>query len=215
MYLVLYAEAIDAFLAKDVRARSLSNAAGLPWLKTIEGTQQTTTLHLSVTATLESALQRMPRHRTLRLDGPDFRGRPPGHRFDPMRSELRPLRSNDFVALVLRLLEAHEFRQTREIDLPARLERPIGELVAIVGRLYLTYEWVSPLFTEFGCSPGTDFRIEARPNFAHGDVLVVIHSQPTGRPVRTKDLDEFLGGLRQGGISQALVFLTRPRATVP
>jgi hypothetical protein len=209
VYLVLYAEAIDAFLVEDIRVL-VEQRGGLPWLKAIEQTQQTTTLHLSVTATLDSALQRMPRHRTLRLDGPDFRGRPLGHRFDPLRSELRPLRSGDFVALVLRLLETHEFRQTREIDLTSRLERPIGELLAMVGRLYLTYEWVSPLFTEFGYSPGTDFRIEARPNFAHGDVLVVVHSQPADRPVRTEGLAELLSGLRQEGVSQALVFFNAP-----
>jgi hypothetical protein len=211
VYLVLYVEALDAFFAEDVR-RLVEQRGGLPWLKAIEQTQKTTTVRLPVTATLDQALQAMPRHRTLRLDGPDFRGRPLGHRFDPLRSELSPLQPDHFVALIARLLEAHEFRQTREIDLAATLDRPIGQLTAAVGRLYLTYEWISPLFTEFGYSPGTDFRIEAPPNFAHGDVLIVIHSEPTGHPSRNEEIAELVRELRQEGVRQALVFFNAPES---
>jgi hypothetical protein len=206
VYLVLYVEALEAFFAEDIR-HLVEQRGGLPWLKAVEQTQQTTTLHLPLTATLSRALHQMPRHRTLRLDGPDFRGRPLGHRFDPLRSELSPLEPDGFVELVGRLLEAHEFRETRQIDLAATLGRPIGQVTAAVGRLYLTYEWMSPLFTEFGYGPDSDFRIEAPPNFAHGDVLIVIHSEPTSGPARNEDIDELVSALRQEGVGQALVFV--------
>jgi hypothetical protein len=209
VYLVLYVEAIDGFFAEDIR-HLVDQRGGLPWLKGLTREQKTTTLRIPMAATLERALQGMPRHRTLRLDGPDFRGRPLGHRFDPLRSELSPLAPEDFTQLVDRLLEAHEFRQTRELNLGAILDRDTGQLTARVGRLYLTYEWMSPLFTEFGFSPGSEFRIEAPPNFAHGDVLVVIHSQPIANPRQNQDVIRLIRELRQEGVGQALVFFNAP-----
>jgi hypothetical protein len=115
----------------------------VPWLAGLE--QQTTTLHVPLSAPLEEALARMPRHRTLRLDGPDFRGRPLGTATTPLRSELEPLAAAEFESLVARLLAAHEFRAAREIDLASMLERDIGRVAARVGRLYLTFEWTTPL----------------------------------------------------------------------
>jgi hypothetical protein len=209
VYLVLYVEAIDEFFAEDVRYL-IEQRGGLPWLKALEQAQKTTTLHMPTSATLEQALRGMPRHRTLRLDGPDFRGRPLGHRFDPLRSELSPMAPQDFSQLIARLLEAHEFRQTREIDLSGILGPQLGELRAMVGRVYLTYEWTSPLFTEFGFGPGSDFRIEAPPNFAHGDVLVVIHSEPASRPKRNDAIIRLIRELRQEGVERALVFFNAP-----
>jgi hypothetical protein len=99
----------------------------------------------------------MPRHRSLRLDGPEYRGRPLGHRLDPLRSVLDPFAPGDFEALVERLLKAHDFRPTREIEIASLLDRPIGMASATVGRLYLTYEWTTPLETEFGVGPDSDF----------------------------------------------------------
>ena len=185
VYLVVYLEALDRFLAEDVRDL-VEREGGPRWLAEAHGSQDTTTLHVSSASTLESALQQMPRHRSLRLDGPEFRGRPLGHRMDPLRCELDVLEPEAFQALVWRLLEAHEFRVSREIDMATLLDADIGDVSAMVGRLYLTYEWLAPIETEFGVGPETDFRIEARPDWAGGDVLVVIHSRFCATPRQTE-----------------------------
>ena len=203
VYLVVYLEDRDEFLAAD--ARELVEAAGgLRWLNDLE--QQTTTLHVPLSATLDGALARMPRHRTLRLDGPDFRGRPLGHRYDPLRSELDVLAPTDFAAMVERLLAAHEFRAQREVNLAAMLDRDLGAVTAHVGRLYLTYEWTTPLATEFGFDPDSDFRLESAPMAAHGDVLVLVHSRVADAPRPTAATKALVTELQDGGIDRALVF---------
>jgi hypothetical protein len=202
VYLVVYLSDHDQFLAADVRDL-IDAEGGVPWLTALS--QQTATLHVPLSATLE-ALVRMPRHRTLRLDGPDFRGRPLGHRYDPLRSELEPLSAADFETLVARLLEAHDFRAQCDVDLASMLDRDVGAVTANVGRLYLTYEWTTPLATEFGYDPGTDFRLESSPAAAHGDVLVVVHSRVAAAPRPTPVTRALTADLRAAGIERALVF---------
>lgn len=205
VYLALYVEALDRFLVQDVRDL-VERSGGLLRLAELPKDQQTTTLRVPLSATLEDALRRMPRHRSLRLDGPEFRGRPLGHNLDPLRSELDPLAPSDFEKLVLRLLDAHEFRPSRAVDIGSLLDRPIGAVSAVVGRLYLTYEWTFPLETEFGVGPDSDFRLEARPHSAQGDVLVVIHRDVAGGPRSSEATRKLVDDLQAEGIERALVF---------
>jgi Domain of unknown function (DUF4365) len=203
VYLVVFVEALDRFLAADVRDL-VEHRGGVHWLRELrEGDQTTATLRVPLTASVEDALSRMPRHRSMRLDGPEFRGRPLGHRFDPLRCELDPLAPADFEALAWRLMAAHDFVPAREIN--SEVFGDIGTVRAVVGRLYLTYEWTSPLFTEFGFGPDSDFRIESRPFFAHGDVLVVVHSAVSGAPRPTDGLRELVSEVHEAGVEQALV----------
>jgi hypothetical protein len=204
VYLVVYVEALDRFLAEDVRVL-VEREGGPRWLETIGG-QKSATLRLPLGAGIEQALDRMPRHRSLRLDGPEFRGRPLGHRMDPLRCELEPLAPNDFEALVARLLDAHDFRPQRSIDLTSLLDAPVGALRGEIGRLYLTYEWTTPLETEFGVGPEDDFRVEARPVSAQGEVLVVVHSEPLAAPRRTEAIAALVKQLGDEEVKRALVF---------
>ncbi len=205
VYLVVYVEALDRFLAQDVR--DLVETHGGPrWLAEIAQSQRTTTLKVALSATLERALVAMPRHRSLRLDGPEYRGRPLGHRLDPLRSVLDPFAPSDFEALVERLLKAHDFRPTREIEIASLLDRPIGMASATVGRLYLTYEWTTPLETEFGVGPDSDFRVDARPHSAQGDTLVVVHADVSAAPRHTEATRALVDQLQAEGVERALVF---------
>ncbi len=206
VYLVVYVEAVDRFIAEDVRD-IVDRSGGLDALnKLATRGQGTMTLRVAATATLDNALSRMPRHRSIRIDGPPFRGRPLGHRLDPLRSELAPLAPDDFEELVGRLLDAHDFRPTGDVSLRERLGMEIGRVATRTGRLYLTYEWTSPLFSEFGFGPGSDFRIESAPEHAHGDVLVVVHSDPVDAPCATPTSRKLAEDLRQAGVAKALVF---------
>jgi hypothetical protein len=71
VYLMVYLEALDRFLAEDVRDL-VEREGGPRWLAEAQRSQDTTTLHVSSASTLEGALQRMPGHRSLRLDGPEL-----------------------------------------------------------------------------------------------------------------------------------------------
>jgi hypothetical protein len=206
VYLAVFIEALDRFLAEDVRD-IVDRSGGIEKLNQLAAAGQgTITLRVASDASLEEALMRMPRHRSLRIDGPPFRGRPLGHRYDPLRSELAPLAPDHFEELIDRLLDAHQFRETGEVELDDRFGANIGRVLARTGRLYLTYEWTSPLFSEFGFDPGSDFRIESQPLHAHGDVLVVVHAEPTVAPRRTRASLDVVRRLRDDGIDKALVF---------
>ncbi len=209
VYLGVYIEAADEYLVADVR-EVVDRQGGAQMLgEKREAGQATITLHVSKEHTLARATQTFPRRASLRLDGPDFRGRPLGHRMDPLRSELLTLSPDDFEALVLRLLDAHDFRGSIGINLEQMLDPRVGRVRALVGTLYLTYEWTSPLFTEFGSGPESDFRIESPSERAQGKVLIVIHSEPAGTPEASDEISELVRALRGDEVSRALVFLNR------
>ncbi|WP_390178717.1 hypothetical protein, partial [Microbacterium sp. MTN4-26] len=174
VYLALYVESADAFLAADMRGL-VDEQGGLANLGKPD--QQTTTFKLFKADTLESALEHMPRHRSMRIDGPAWRGRPLGHGFDPLRSVLAPMDPGLFVDIIGRLLTAHDFRLT-ETGRSLENALSVNDATVLQGSLLLTYEWVLPMTTEFGFDEGSDFRIEGAPLHAQGDVLVVV--DPTG-----------------------------------
>ena len=215
VYLIVYLQALDDFLAADVRDL-VDSGGGVDLLQKLRrGSQVSLTLHIARDATLERALKAMPQHRSLRIDGPTFRGRPLGHRYDPLRSALAKTEPEVFEELVDGLLQAHDFRPKREIDLASLLDRDIGTLSTTVGTLYSTYEWTFAGATEYGFDPGTDFRLEATPESALGDVLVVCHSRVADSPRRTDDVERLVAELQESGIDRALVFFNESEMSVP
>ena len=50
------------------------------------------------------------------------------------------------------------------------------------GIMYYTYEWVPQIFTEFGCDPDSDFRIEEEIIHVQGPCAVLIHSNKVSYP---------------------------------
>ncbi|MDO8213899.1 DUF4365 domain-containing protein [Conexibacter sp. CPCC 206217] len=213
VYLVVFVEAMDRFLAADIRDL-VEPRGGLRWLNELDSKKQrTVTLHVPVAATLEAALAQMPRHRSMRLDGPPFRGRPLGHRLDPMRCELNPLPPADFDEMATRLLDAHDFVPASEID--AALFGDVGSVRAVVGRLHRTYEWTCPLFTQFGIDEDSNFRTESQPFFAHGDVLVVVHSEVIATPRSSDLLKALVTELQCQGVEKALVMFNASEGAQP
>jgi hypothetical protein len=93
VYLVVFVEALDEFLAADIRDL-VEPRGGLRWLDEVEGSdQKTATLQVPLTASLEVALAHMPRHRSMRLDGPPFRGSAPWPPPRPDALRARPARA--------------------------------------------------------------------------------------------------------------------------
>jgi len=207
VYLIVYIEAADQFLAADVRAL-VDTSGGLEQVfdQRLAG-QATRTLRIPSASTLDSVMAALPRHSSLRIDGPAFRGRPLGHRLDPLRNELEPMDPALFRAVVSDLLGAHEFRHQQDVDLAGAFGRAAGSLTVVRGQLYLTYEWTIPIFTEFGYDPGADFRIESPPFHAHDDVVVIVDAEPVTAPIKSPESERVLTELRDSGVTNVLVFL--------
>jgi hypothetical protein len=147
VYLVVYVESGDEFIAEDVRdivERQWPHGA---FYSEVPASRGEVTLRVATTAKLDGArVAAMLRHRSMRIDGPAFRGRPIGHRFDPIRSQIATPLPATFDRLVEQILAAHDFRGSETVDITP-------DLKIVRGRLYETLSWQSPAFAEYGYGP--------------------------------------------------------------
>lgn len=167
VYVTFYVESVDRFLTLDAR-----DLVDMKWgegfyaqMAAYAGDKVTVSIPTDSALTPER-LDRMLSHRSMRIDGPAFRGRPLGHRIDPLRSELAAPPSDLWAALVAGVLEAHDY----ELLLSER----VGEVEVQRGRLRQTLLWQSPAFTEIGYSAPDDIRVEAEPESLFGEVLLFL-----------------------------------------
>ena len=208
--MVLHVQSADEFLVEDVQ-EIVHRQWGESILdeKTFSDDQRKVTVKLSKRAVLTpDTWVAMRRHRSMRLDGPLFRGRPLGHRLDPLRCRLKELDPAIFCKVIDRLLELHGYKQVEQLD-PAVLfpnNNIEGQCVALTrGRLYQTLQWVSQLTTEFGIGADDDFREEGSPICVQGWCAVFIHGDPQSFPDRVS-LQELARSLAKQGIRRLLVF---------
>lgn len=213
-YLVLYVEATGQFLAEDVR--DIVDRQWGPMFLTTDGFagQDTVTVHLRADAVLDhERLRAMLAHRSMRIDGPSFRGRPLGHRLDPLRCQLATLDPDDFQVVVHAVLAAHGYRPVEDLDpglALADLQAGVNEATLQVGILHNTYEWIFQLSVEFGYSDPTEPRDEGQVFSALGTVAVLIHKTVPRRPRNSPAVTELIENLRQRGITRLLVFANAP-----
>ena len=202
VYLVVYIEAADTFIAEDVRDIVDRQWPDGRFYQDTDG-QDSVTLQVQRSAMLSTErLKQMLTHRSMRIDGPAFRGRPLGHRFDPIRSTINPTSPDLFGRLTTALLEAHNFRQDRH---PTEVS---SHLLFVRGRLYDTLSWQSPMFAEYGVGPDDDFRVEPHVEVMHGDVAFIIDRLPDRVDLSTEDnasLLRLLDVAREDGASAAVM----------
>jgi hypothetical protein len=210
IYLAVYIEAADTFLVDDVR-----DLVYLQWGENFLAPgmfpqdQRQVVIRISTSAVMTAdKLMRMRAHQSMRIDRPFFRGRPLGHRLDPLRCLLEMPEPATYVAIVKRLLEVHDYRPAETLD-PAALfgERYVEaeQVLLTTGRLHNTFEWVPHMYTQFGWGSADDFRIEGAPQFAQGPVAVLIQGAPHSPP-DTDSLRTFAAAMNQQGVDRLLVF---------
>lgn len=208
VYLVVYLEAANEFIGEDVRdivARQAPEA--LADLNLLGQGHRTMTLHVDRRAVLdEAAFDRMLSHGAIRIDGPQWRGRPLGHNLDPLRCEIHQLATTDYLKLVGRLLDAHGYDVVETFPLPRSVE---GVLLS-QGRMHSTYEWTHPLFTEFGFGEGETLRIESDPFYVQGPCAVLIDARQEGDADLSDHVHAICERLHAGGeVKQLLAFINR------
>jgi hypothetical protein len=209
VYLVVYVESVDLFVAEDVRD-VIDRQWGPKFLAagTFGAKQRTVTLKVRADAELTAErLDRFNDHRSMRIDGPSFRGRPLGHRFDPLRCELDAFEADDYFAVVRSLLEAYEFHQEQELEPGTLLELNDADRARlVVGTLHTTWEWIFQMGTEFGYGVDSSLRDEGQVFRAFGKVAVLIHAhaQDGIRPAR--EVAEGIANLQALGVERLLIF---------
>ena len=176
VYLVVYVESGDEFIAEDVRDIVDRQWPRGAFYSEVPASQGEVTLRVVTAAKLDEArVAAMLRHRSMRIDGPAFRGRPLGHRFDPIRSQIATPLPATFDRIVEQIFAAHDFREAETIDITRGLK-------IVRGRLYETLSWQSPAFAEYGSGPADDFRIEPSYETLHGEVVLIV-DRYSGRTV--------------------------------
>ena len=211
-YLVVYVEALDTFLAEDVRD-IVDREWGVQFLEPGRfGEQETITVHVAADAVLDDRkLDSMVAHRSMRIDGPAFRGRPLGHRLDPLRCGLAELDPGAFDQIVDDLLEAHLFINVVERDSTRLIAPGAGQRVRLLtGTLYTTYEYPFAGSVEIGFGPDGAPREEGQWFSALGPVAVVVHSQVALPLQPSSDASALLDGLEAEGFKRLLVFANAP-----
>jgi hypothetical protein len=168
VYLAVFIESKGVFVAEDVRVIVHRMWPAGDFYKATDA-QTTVTLHLDKAAVLdEPRIATMLAHRSMRIDGSTFQGRPLGHRFDPLRSELAVETRELWEAIVARLISEYRFR-----DVTPKV--PVSPDVSVVeGRFYDTMLWQSSAFAEFGTGPNDDFRDDPAVESVQGAAIVVI-----------------------------------------
>ena len=208
---------MDTFIGEDVR--DLVDREFADWTGTLTSkmdglSQKTVTLHVSTDSVVDEAMiERLLRHKSMRIDGPAWRGRPLGHRFDPLRTELANLDTGTFTELVEALLTAHDYRIDRRLDAASILQGVADgtdEAFLSVGTMYSTYEWPFSLGVEYGVSEGTDFREEGQLFRIQGRTAVLAHTRVGSHAVAAAGADAALARLRQDGVEKMLVIGNAP-----
>ncbi|TYL50021.1 DUF4365 domain-containing protein [Nocardioides sp. BGMRC 2183] len=177
VYVTFYVESVGEFLAIDARDY-VDQRWGQDFYSQIEtysGDKVAVAIPTDSVLTVDR-LDAMLSHRSMRIDGPAFRGRPLGHRIDPLRSQLSTPSDELWTALVADILAAHEFELLSS-------DRA-GDVEVQRGRLRQTLLWQSPALTEIGFSGDpSEIRVEAAPESLFGEVLLFFD--------HTEDRDNF------------------------
>ncbi|MDF2990593.1 MAG: hypothetical protein K0S37_1107 [Microbacterium sp.] len=189
VYLVVYVESVDTFIGIDVR-----ELVEQEWQQTFYASMRDrtgdVTVHVPTIAVMDpDRVAALVDHRSMRIDGPAFRGRPLGHRIDPLRSVLARPSAEVWGEMVTRILGVHDFREASRDH--------VGELTVIRGALAQTLLWQSPAFAEYGYRYSPDeVRDEPAPEQAFGDVYVVLDSAQERRAFDEEEAQAVSGIVR-------------------
>jgi hypothetical protein len=181
VYLVVYIESADVFLAQDVM-RLFNDDVLNP--DSFEPNQRTISVRMPTSEQVgETFWEQLRQHRSMRLEGRSYRGRPLGHNYNPLSSIILRTTPEVFEEVVEALLHEHNYRVQEEIDVAFLFagEDPDNRAKLTVGVMHQKYEVVSYLTNELVLGPD-DGPGEGKSDMIYGRCAVLIHSQVASQP---------------------------------
>jgi hypothetical protein len=211
VYLVVYLEALEEYIGEDIRDivdRIPTDHRGPAEALLAAKPEKTMTLRVSKDARIdEERIRTMLRHRSIRIDGPTWRGTSLGHRYDPLRCELGVQEPSVFVDLVQRLLTLHDYTIEERIDASLLLKGVADgtdEAFLSMGTMHSKYEWPFSLGVEFGYSADTVVRDEGWMSSVYGKTAVFVHSRFGGHAEPAPMAGEIVQQIRDSGVNKVL-----------
>ncbi|MFQ4135324.1 DUF4365 domain-containing protein [Nodosilinea sp. PGN35] len=218
IYIALYIESADVFLVEDIRDIVLRQwGERLFEPSTFKEDQKTAVIRIQRSKESCPAIwEQMFLHSSIRIDGPSYKGRPLGHRLDPLRCILREMEASDFEELILHLLKAHDFKELDFLDPSSVYAKGTEKAKIIKGVIFQSYEYRFHLGNMIGFSHEVDkgFRHESQLRSIQGKCLVIIHSEPISEPDQHSAF-ELSKKLLEEDIENILVFANRPSGKDP
>lgn len=204
VYLVVYIEAVDLFVGTDVRDL-VDRQWGESFYASMRDRNGKVSVRVPTTALMNPRrIAALVEHRSMRIDGPAFRGRPLGHRMDPLRSVLACPPADLWLKMTMRILQVHDFREASR--------EPSGELTFVRGVLAQTLLWQSPAFAEYGYQHADEVRDEPVPEQIFGRTFIILDSARDRAALsddEVRELDRFLNKAAADEASVAVLFRGR------
>lgn len=214
VYLVVYVESVDKFFAIDIKhvidelwgdsvfkAETFKNDKGK--------TQERVTIKIPKTAEINDAFwQGLGAHRSMRTDGPSYKGNPLPHPYDFKTRIPQIMEPGLFTELVESLLKAHGYKVKGTHDALQLYPQSAtaGDVATLTtGIMYDPYE-VVPYLTSQLVPDEDGFRAEGQTFKIQGPCAVLIHSSVKSRP-DIEMLKELAQTLEEQGIKRLIVFV--------
>lgn len=214
VYLVVYVFAVNKFFAIDI-TKIIDERWGDRLFKDetfreIKGKrQETITIDIPKTAEVnEDFWNRLVPHRSMRVDGASYQGRPLPHNHDFQARVPEIMEPSLYKRVVDDLLRAHRYRVAESIDayhLYPESSAAGDDLDLTFGKMYDPYEINHYLSREL-VPDDDDYREEGQTFKVQGECAVLIHSDVKSRPDRDK-LKQLAQQLEAKGIKNLLVFV--------
>lgn len=214
VYLTVYLRALDKFFAIDIQEYAEARWRGgvfkdAPFTDEKGKVQEWVTVYIPKSAEVnEDFWRRLGAHRSMRIDGASFQGRPLAHGHDAQTRVPRIMEPVLFEDIVGELLPAHRYRLLGTGDAykiyPGGLAA--GDVVSIsIGKVYDPYQY-EPYMTRDLLPDADGYREDGQTHKIQGDCAVVIHSSVKTRP-DVAMLRSLAQGLEARGIKNLLVFV--------
>jgi len=211
VYLVLYLESAEIFLAEDVRVivdRQWGDELLQP--TTFEDyTSDTVTIYVLTTAIINQEFwPKLYAHKSMRIDGNSFRGKPLAHNRDPITSSLKLMDPPLFESVVQDLLQEHDYKQKGDIPIDNLFQGASGNRASLsYGTLNQKYEIVLQVTNSLVTGVMGDEICEGVSEIIHGPCAVLIHSRVSSPPdaEQLKQLSRTLS--KDFGITRLMAFV--------
>lgn len=214
VYLTVYLHAVDKFFALDIQEYAEARWRGgvfkdAPFTNEKGEVQESVTVYIPKTAEVdEDFWHRLGAHRSMRIDGASFQGRPLAHGHDAQTRVPRIMEPRLFEDTVGELLTAHRYRLYGTGDAyqiyPGGLAA--GDVVSIsIGKLFDPYQY-EPYWTRELLPDADGYREDGQTHKIQGDCAVIIHSSVKTHP-DVAMLRSLAQGLEARGIKNLLVFV--------